>query len=68
MLCAIAYTHLSLQGLGVKINKLGIKSPAFRLALMAVLTEDKYTEAAMALSIKIRARKNTPLQEAAGGR
>lgn len=53
------------KGLGVKINKLGIKSPAFRQALMAVLTEDKYTEAATVLSIKIRARKNTPLQEAA---
>ena len=33
---------------------------------MAVLTDLKYTQAAQAMSVKIRARKNTPVQEAAG--
>ena len=33
---------------------------------MEVLTDPKYTLAAQAMSVKIRARKRTPLQEAAG--
>ena len=33
---------------------------------MEVLTNPKYTVAAQAMSVKIRARKNTPVQEAAG--
>ena len=41
-------------------------TPAFREALMEVLTNLKYTKAAQAMSKKIRARKNTPVQEAAG--
>ncbi len=40
--------------------------PAFREALLEVLTNPQYTKAAQALSVKIRARKNTPVQEAAG--
>lgn len=31
-----------------------------------VLTDSKYTKAAQALSRKLRARKNTPVEEAAG--
>ena len=33
---------------------------------MEVLRNPKYTVAAQAMSVKIRARKNTPVQEAAG--
>lgn len=40
--------------------------PAFREALLEVLANPQYTKAAQALSVKIRARKNTPVQEAAG--
>lgn len=40
--------------------------PAFREALLEVLTNPQYTRAAQALSVKIKARKNTPVQEAAG--
>ena len=54
------------QGFGVQLSKLEIKLPAFRQAIMAVLTDAQYTEAAIALSVKVRARKDTPLQEAAG--
>ena len=43
-----------------------IGTPAFREALVKVLTQPRYTDAARSLSVKIRARKRTPLQEAAG--
>ena len=41
-------------------------TPAFREAIMEVLSNPRYTKAAQAMSVKIRARKNTPVQEAAG--
>ena len=41
-------------------------TPAFGEAIMEVLGNPQYTKAAQAMSIKIKARKNTPVQEAAG--
>ena len=56
----------ALQGFGVQVSPLETGKPEFREALLEVLTNPKYTVAAQALSAKIRARKNTPVQEAAG--
>lgn len=55
-----------LQGFGQHIRTNQAGTPAFQKALMAVLTDPRYTQAAQAMSVKIRARKNTPVQEAAG--
>lgn len=41
-------------------------STTFYDALLKVLTEERYTRAAQALSVKIRAHKRTPVQQAAG--
>ena len=41
-------------------------TPAFGEAIMEVLSNPQYTKAAESMSVKIRARKNTPVQEAAG--
>ena len=41
-------------------------STAFHDALLKVLTEERYMRAAQALSVKIRAHKRTPVQQAAG--
>lgn len=54
------------QGFGVRISSSQLGKPAFKEALMEVLINPKYTAAAQAMSAKIRARKNTPVQEAAG--
>jgi UDP:flavonoid glycosyltransferase YjiC (YdhE family) len=54
------------QGFAVQLSPHQAGTPAFREALMEVLTDPKYTKAAQAMSKKIRARKNTPVQEAAG--
>ncbi len=43
-----------------------VGKPAFKEALIEVLTDPKYTATAQAMSVKIRARKRTPVQEAAG--
>ena len=43
-----------------------IGTPAFGEAITEVLSTPRYTKAAQAMSVKIRARKNTPVQEAAG--
>ena len=56
----------ALQGFGVQVSPLETGKPEFREALLEVLTNPKYTTAAQAMSAKIRARRNTPVQEAAG--
>ena len=55
-----------MQGIGLQLRPAQAGKPAFREALMEVLSNPKYTRAAKAMSVKIRARKNTPVQEAAG--
>ena len=55
-----------MQGFGLQVDPTQAGTPAFQKALMAVLTDPQYTKAAKAMSVKIRARKNTPVQEAAG--
>ena len=54
------------QGFGLQVDPTQAGTPAFQRALMAVLTDPQYAKAAKAMSVKIRARKNTPVQEAAG--
>ena len=58
--------YLIMQGFGLRLSPSQVGKPAFKEALMEVLTNPKYTVAAQAMSVKIRARKNTPVQEAAG--
>ena len=43
-------------------------TPAFGAAIMEVLGNAQYKKAAQAIAIKIKARRNTPVQEAAGER
>lgn len=65
--CAITLMMFkTLQGFGEQISHLQIGTPAFREALLRVLTDPIYTRAAQTLSVKLRARKRTPVQEAAG--
>lgn len=54
------------QGMAEKVSPSQIGSPGFSQALMKVLTEDSYSQAARALSRKIRAHKRTPVQQAGG--
>ncbi|CAK0786592.1 hypothetical protein CVIRNUC_009806 [Coccomyxa viridis] len=53
------------KGLGLQLRPAQAGKPAFREALVEVLSNQKYAKAAKAMSVKIRARKNTPVQEAA---
>ena len=55
-----------LQGCGVLVQPVEAGSPSFSAAINTVLTDSQYTKAAQALSRKLRARKNTPVEEAAG--
>ena len=55
-----------MQGFGLRLSLSQVGKPAFKEALMEVLKNPRYTVAAQAMSVKIRARKNTPVQEAAG--
>ncbi len=57
---------MCIKGFGVQLTPDQAGTPTFRKALMEVLTDPKYTDGARAMSVKIRARKNTPVQEAAG--
>ena len=59
-------TYDCLQGCGVQVQPSEAGSPAFSIAINKVLMDSRYTEAAQALSRKLRARKNTPVEEAAG--
>ena len=56
-----------MQGFGVRLNPSQAGTTGFGEAIKEVLRNPQYTEAAQAMSVKIRARKNTPVQEAAGG-
>ena len=49
-----------------KVSPSQIGSPEFSQALLKVLTEDRYSQAARALSRKLRAHKRTPVQQAGG--
>jgi hypothetical protein len=55
-----------LQGFGLQLSPFDLGKPAFRDALMEVVANPKYAEGARALAVKIKARKRTPVQEAAG--
>ena len=57
-----------MQGIGLQLRPAQAGKPAFREALMEVLSNPQYAKAAKAMSVKIRARKNTPVQEAAGAK
>ena len=54
------------QGYGVRVDPRQAGTPAFEAAILKVLTDPKYGQAARALSVRVRARKDTPLQEAGG--
>ena len=56
----------AMQGFGVRVSPLQAGTPAFKDAILEVLSNPRFTSAAQAMSVKIRARKNTPVQEAAG--
>lgn len=49
-----------------KISPAEAGGPAFTEALLKVLTQESYSQAAKALSAKIRAHKRTPVQQAGG--
>lgn len=55
-----------MQGFGLQVSPFDIATPKFEESLTAVLTERRFREAAKGLSTILRARKNTPVQEAAG--
>lgn len=55
-----------MQGFGVRVSPMQAGTPAFKDAIMEVLSNPQYTATAEAMSVKIKARKNTPVQEAAG--
>jgi hypothetical protein len=57
-----------LQGMAERISLPQPGSTAFYDALLKVLTEARYTRAAQELSVKVRAHKRTPVQQAAGER
>ena len=55
-----------LQGMGVRVNHRDIGTPAFGQAIRRVLEEPSYRAAAALISRMLRARRQTPVQEAAG--
>lgn len=57
---------MSLQGFALTISHTDLVTPALPEALMRVLTEASFTEAARRVSAKLRTRPRTPLQEAVG--
>ena len=56
----------SMQGMAEKVDPAEVGSPAFSQALLKVLTQESYSQAAKALSVKIRAHKRTPVEQAGG--
>jgi hypothetical protein len=54
------------QGFGLQVDASQIGTPAFEAAIMQVLEDPKYSQAAKVASVRLRARKRTPVQEAAG--
>ena len=57
-----------LQGIALIIRHTDLVTPALPEALMRVLTEPSFTRAAKRVSMKLRMRPRTPLQEAVGAR
>ena len=55
-----------LQGMGVRITHKDVLTSAFGEAIRKVLQKPSYRVAAGLISRKLRARKRTPVQEAAG--
>ena len=55
-----------MQGFGLQVLPSQISEPAFLAAILEVLTTPSYSDIAQAMSVKIRARKRTPVQEGAG--
>lgn len=55
-----------MQKFGVQVLPSQISEPAFLAAILEVLTTPSYSDTAQAMSVKIRARKRTPVQEGAG--
>lgn len=55
-----------LQGMGVRISHKDIFMPKFGEAIRKVFQDPSYGAAAELISRKLRARKRTPVQEAAG--
>jgi hypothetical protein len=54
------------QGFGKRIEHSDIGTDALPAAILEVLGRPQYAAAASAISVKLRARKRTPVQEAAG--
>ena len=54
------------QGMGLRVRHRDIGTPAFGQAIRKVLEEPSYRAAAARLSRMLRARRQTPVQEAAG--
>lgn len=57
---------LLLQGFALTISHTDLVTPALPKALMRVLTNASFMEAARRVSMKLRTRARTPLQEAVG--
>ena len=69
--CGLCYAKLCtvctcMQGYGVRVDPMQVGTPALEAAILEVLADPKYSQAARAVSARIRARKDTPLQEAGG--
>lgn len=56
----------SLQGFALRVRHSDIGTEAFPAALTELLGNGSYAAAAKAISVKLRARKRTPVQEAVG--
>jgi glucuronosyltransferase len=61
-----AYAWRPAQGFGVTVDPSQIGTRAFEAAILEVLLEPKYAHRANAVSRQLRARKRSPVQEAAG--
>lgn len=55
-----------LQGLALRLHHEDIGTERFSRTIKRVLTEHSFKEVAKQLSVKLRARPRTPMQEAAG--
>lgn len=56
------------RGFGIMFHRgrQGINAEELHSALLQILTEPRFKQAAAKISVRMRARKRTPLQEAAG--
>lgn len=57
---------LATQGFAVRVRHTDIGTAAFPAAVARVLSNGSYAAAARKVSVKLRARKRTPVQEAVG--